>query len=124
MAKKRLSALAKEYGVTFEYIHGIVLNNLEEEMVTGKGKNIWISAEGQTVLENLIPMMSIHRGIVIRQAPNPRFVLVKTQDSYKMFKVEIPLALSGKLTSKVIYFESDNVGDNPKYKWIKPTLRS
>ncbi len=31
----------------------------------------------------------------------------------------IPLALSGKLTSKVIYFEADHSGDNVKYKWIK-----
>jgi hypothetical protein len=123
MAKKRLTALAKEYGVTFDYVHDIVLNNLEEKMVTGKGKNLWITEEGQIIIENLIPMMSIYRGVVIRQAPNPKYVLVKTQDSYKMFKVQIPLALSGKLTSKVIYFESDNVGDDPKYQWIKPPIR-
>jgi hypothetical protein len=123
MAKKRLTALAKEYGVTFEYIHDIILNNLEEEMVTGKGKNLWISEEGQVIVENLIPMVTVYRGVVIRQAPNPQYVFAKTQDSYKMFKVKIPLALSGKLTSKVIYFESDNVGDDPKYQWIKPPLR-
>lgn len=123
MPKKRLTALAKEYGVTFDYIHEIVLNNLEEEMVTGSGKNLWISDKGQVILENLIPMVTIHRGVVIRQAPNPKYVLAKTADSYKMFKVQIPLALSGKMTGKVIYFESDNVGDEPRYKWIKPTPR-
>jgi hypothetical protein len=77
MAKKRLSALAKEYGITFDEIHEIVMNNLEENMVTGKGKNLWLSEEGQVLIDDLIPMVSIHRGIVVAQAPNPRYVMVK-----------------------------------------------
>ncbi len=123
MAKKRLSEMAKEYGLTFDQAHEIASNNLDEEMITGKGKNLWISKEGQDCMESLIPMVTQHRGIVISQAPNPRFVFVKTQESVKKFKVLIPLALSGKMDSKVIYFEGDSLSGETKYTMIKPPMR-
>ena len=123
MAKKRLSALAKEYGITFDEIHEIVMNNLEEDMVTGKGKNLWLSEAGQVLIDDLIPMVSIHRGIVVAQAPNPRYVMVKTKEDTRKLPVQIPLALSGKLTGKLIYFEADHSGQQPKFKWIKAPKR-
>ena len=41
MPKKRLSELAKEYGITFEEIHKIATYHLDEHMITGNGKNLW-----------------------------------------------------------------------------------
>lgn len=123
MPKKRLKDIAEEYGMTFDQAHEIVLNKLEEDQVTGRGKNLWISEVGQDLMEDLIPMASIHRGVVLSQAPNPRFVFVKTRELHRKVSVMIPLALSGKLNSKVIYFEADHSGDNVKYKWIKAPKR-
>jgi|TARA_R110000796_G_scaffold16746_3_gene52181 hypothetical protein len=119
MPKKRLTDIAEEYGITFDKAHDIIVNKLEEDQVTGRGRNLWISERGQDIIEDLIPMVTIHRGNVISQAPNPRFVFVKARELIKKVPVMIPLALSGKLTSKVIYFEADHSGDNVKYKWIK-----
>ncbi len=123
MPKKRLKDIAEEYGMTFDQAHDIIVNQLEEDQVTGRGKNLWISERGQDIIEDLIPMASIHRGSVLSQAPNPRFVFVKMRESMKKVPVMIPLALSGKLTSKVIYFEADHSGENVKYKWIKAPQR-
>ena len=52
MPKKRLSELAKEYGISFEEIHKIATHSLEEDMITGKGKNLWMSEEGQHCLDD------------------------------------------------------------------------
>ena len=71
MAKKRLSALAKEYGITFDEIHEIVMNNLEEDMVTGKGKNLWLSEEGQVHTW----IGQFHQGVVEQMYEN-RVILV------------------------------------------------
>lgn len=123
MPKKRLSELAKEYGVSFEEIHKIATHSLEEDMITGKGKNLWMSEEGQHCLDDLIPMTTIYRGVVINQAPNKRFVLARIKELGKKVPVSIPLALSGKLDGKVIYIEADNSNNEPKYKWIKAPVR-
>ena len=93
--------------------------SLDEHMITGKGKNLWMSEDGQRLIDDLIPMTTIYRGIVVGQAPNNRFVMTRIKELGKKVAVSIPLALSGKLTSKVIYFEADHSGDNVKYKWIK-----
>ena len=123
MPKKRLSELAKEYGISFEEIHKIATHSLEEDMITGKGKNLWMSEEGQHCLDDLIPMTTIYRGAVINQAPNKRFVLARLTKHGQTVTVSIPLALSGKLDGKVIHIEADNSNNEPKYKWIKAPVR-
>ena len=50
-------------------------------------------------------------------------LVYRAKVSQKKVPVMIPLALSGKLTSKVIYFEADHSGENVKYKWIKAPQR-
>lgn len=123
MPKKRLSEIAKEYGVTFEEIHEISMYSLDEHMITGKGKNLWMSEDGQRLIDDLIPMTAIYRGIVVEQAPNNRFVMTRIKELGKKVPVSIPLALSGKLEGKVIHIEADNYNSEPKYKWIKAPVR-
>ena len=123
MPKKRLSEIAKEYGVTFEEIHNISMYSLDEHMITGKGKNLWMSEDGQLLIDDLIPMTAIYRGIVVGQAPNNRFVMTRIKELGKKVAVSIPLALSGKLEGKVIHIEADNSNSEPKYKWIKAPVR-
>lgn len=123
MPKKRLTELAKEYGISFEEIHDIATYNLDEDMITGRGKNLWMSEEGQHCLDDLIPMTTIYRGSVVSQAPNKRFVMARVKELGKKVPVSIPLALSGKLEGKIIYIEADNSNNEPKYKWIKAPAR-
>jgi len=123
MPKKRMSELAKEYGITFEEIHRISIHHLEEHMITGNGKNLWMCEDGQRLIDDLIPMATIYRGVVISQAPNRRFVMTRIKELGRKVPVSIPLALSGKLEGKVIHIEADNSQEETKYKWIKAPVR-
>ena len=91
MPKKRLKDIAEEYGMTFDKAYDLVTNKLEEEQVTGRGKNLWISERGQDIIEDLIPMVTIDRGYVIAQAPNPRYVFVKSRVLYKRYQFKFRL---------------------------------
>lgn len=46
MLKKRILGLVKEYGVLFDELMEICIYNLVEEMVIGKGKNLWLLEDG------------------------------------------------------------------------------
>ena len=46
MAKKRLTKIAEEYEITFETAQEIAFNTLDEESITGKGRNLWINEVG------------------------------------------------------------------------------
>ena len=51
MPKIKLTALSDEYEVTFEEAIGVVLEKIPEEYITGRGKNTWISEEGQEIIK-------------------------------------------------------------------------
>lgn len=119
MPKKRLTDIAQEYNRSFEEILDMVFNNLEEEMVTGRGKNTWISEEGQAVLDDIIPMPVIYRGQVLNACPNPLYLWVHHRDRACKVAVKIPRRMEGKLLNKVIYFEENRDGDNLTYHWVK-----
>ena len=123
MAKKRLTELSEEYGISFDEGQKIVFENLEEEMVSGKGRNLWIDEDGQRMLEDLISMPVLYRGKVLRTANNPRFVIAYIKDIVQKVKVSIPYRLQDKLINKVIYIESDNSGAEVKFKYVKPPIR-
>lgn len=123
MPKKRLKEIAEEYGVPFPEATEMVFKELEEEMVTGKGLNLWINEDGQKILEDLFPMPMIYRGQVIGQPPNQNFVTVYLKEKAQRVYVRVPLRMKGKLSNKVIYFEADNSGPETKYKWIKTPSR-
>ena len=56
MPKKKLKEIAEEYGIPFEEALELVFKELEEDMVTGKGKGTWINDDGQRVLDEFISM--------------------------------------------------------------------
>tara|TARA_R100001163_G_scaffold65430_1_gene62567 strand:+ start:3747 stop:4124 length:378 start_codon:yes stop_codon:yes gene_type:complete len=125
MAKKRLTEISEEYGISFEESQKIVFDNLEEEMVTGKGKNLWINEDGQRVLDDLISMPILYRGPVLSQAPNPMYVMAYIKELTKKVPVKIPRRMIGKITKgKLIYIEADNSVEPSKYNWVKTPQRS
>jgi hypothetical protein len=125
MPKKRLTEIAEEYGIPFEEALDLVFKELEEEMVTGRGKGTWINDDGQRVLDEFISMPVLYRGPVLEQAPNPMYVMAYIKELSKKVPVKIPMRMKGKITKgKLIYIEADNSSDNPKYNWIKTPQRT
>ena len=124
MPKKKLTAISEEYGISFEEAIELVFKELEEEMVTGKGKNTWINEDGQRVLDEFISMPVLYRGPVLQQAPNPMYVMAYIKELSKKIPVKIPLRMRGRITpGKVIYIEADNSSEPPKYNWVKTPMR-
>ena len=124
MPKKKLTALAEEYGIPFEEALDLVFRELEEEMVTGRGKNTWINEDGQRVLDEFISMPVLYRGPVLSKAPNPMYVMAYIKEITKKVAVKIPRKMQSKITpGKVIYIEADNSGVEPKYNWVKTPIR-
>ena len=125
MPKKKLKEIAEEYGIPFEEALDLVFKELEEEMVTGKGKNTWINADGQRVLDEFISMPVLYRGPVLGEAPNPIYIMVYVKELSKKVPVKIPLRYKGTFPKgKIVYLEADNSTDNPKYNWVKTPQRT
>jgi hypothetical protein len=124
MPKKKLTQLAEEYGIPFEEALDLVFKELEEDMVTGKGKNTWINDDGQRVLDEFISMPVLYRGPVLSKAPNPMYVMAYIKEITKKVAVKIPRKMQSKITpGKVIYIEADNSGVEPKYNWVKTPIK-
>ena len=68
--KKRLTEMAKDFGISFEEAKDIAFNNLEEDMLSGKGRNLWITEEGQMAMDSIVHIPVIYRGRVNRLCPN------------------------------------------------------
>ena len=125
MPKKRLTEIAEEYGIPFEEALDLVFKELEEEMVTGRGKGTWINDDGQRVLDEFISMPVLYRGPVLSEAPNPSFIIVYSKELSKKVPVRIPLRFKGNFSKgRIVYFEADNSGDHPKYNWVKTPQRT
>lgn len=119
MPKIKLIELADEYALSFEEAQDFVANNLEEDMVTGKGKNTWINDDGQVLFDEMIPMNVIYRGKVMHYAPNKNFVYAHIRELGKKVAVKIPLRRISNLEGKMIHIEADNKSDPPKYFYRK-----
>jgi len=125
MPKKKLKEIAEEYGIPFEEALDLVFKELEEEMVTGKGKGTWINSDGQRVLDEFISMPVLYRGPVLGEAPNPNYIMVYVKELSKKVPVKIPLRYKGTFPKgKIVYLEADNSTDNPKYNWVKTPQRT
>ena len=125
MPKKKLTQLAEEYGIPFEEALDLVFKELEEDMVTGRGKNTWINEDGQRVLDEFISMPVLYRGPVLSEAPNPMYIMVYVKELSKKVPVRIPLRYKGRFPKgKIVYLEANNSSDNPKYNWVKTPQRT
>ena len=123
MPKIKLTALSDEYEVTFEEAIGIVLDKIPEDYISGKGKNTWISEEGQDIIKEglfineIIPKNYI--GKVIAECPNPRYNFVYNKEIGKRVPVMIPRRLQGKFIGKVINFEGIEDVNGVSNRYVK-----
>jgi hypothetical protein len=123
MAKKKLTNIAEEYGLTFEEAQELVFKHLDEETVTGRGKNTWINEEGQTALDDVIAMPVLYRGKVLSEAPNRNFLIVYIKDILRKVPVRIPARMQGLLVGKMVYVQAETIGEEMKYKWVRTPIR-
>tara|TARA_R100000951_G_C2636613_1_gene179500 strand:+ start:1445 stop:1816 length:372 start_codon:yes stop_codon:yes gene_type:complete len=123
MAKKRLKQIAEEFDISFEKAQDLAFQNLEEEMISGKGKNTWINEDGQIVFDSIIPVPVIYRGRVVRLMPNPSFVLTRIPDLNTTVPVKAKLHIAKNLKGKYIYIQVDNSNNNTTYHHIIPSRR-
>jgi|TARA_R100000149_G_C5869259_1_gene133443 hypothetical protein len=123
MAKKKLTNIAEEYGLTFEEAQELVFKHLDEETVTGRGKNTWINEEGQTALDDVISMPVLYRGKVLSEAPNRNFLIVYIKDILRKVPVRIPARMQGLLVGKMVYVQAETIGEEMKYKWVRTPIR-
>ena len=123
MAKKKLTNIAEEYGLTFEEAQELVFKHLDEETVTGRGKNTWINEEGQTALDDIIAMPVLYRGKVLSEAPNRNFLIVYIKDILRKVPVRIPARMQGLLIGKMVYVQAETIGEEMKYKWVRTPIR-
>jgi len=123
MPKIKLTTLSDEYEVTFEEAIDIVLEKIPKEYITGKGRNTWISEEGQSIIneglfiDEIIPKNYI--GKVIAQCPNPRYNFVYSKDIGKKVPVMIPRRFQGKFLGKMINFEAIEDIKGVSYRYVK-----
>jgi len=77
MAKKRLSQIAKDMNLDFNQAYNVVVSQLEEDMVSGTGKNTWIDERGQLVLAEyeVVPEITskVFDARVIKECNNERY---------------------------------------------------
>jgi len=118
--KKRLTEIADDFGISFEEAKDIAFNNLEEDMLSGKGKGMWISEAGQIAMDSIVHIPVIYRGRVTRLCPNPLFVMVNLKDICKNVPVRIKLGQQKHMLLKYIYVQMDCIKDEIKYKMVKP----
>ena len=123
MAKKKLKNIAEEYGIPFEEAQELVFKHLEEETVTGRGKNTWINDVGQAALDDVISMPVLYRGKVLSEAPNRNFLIVYIKDILRKVPVRIPLKMQGLLVGKMVYVQAETIGEEMKYKWVRTPIR-
>ena len=123
MPKKRLKQIAEEFDISFKEAQDLAFQNLEEEMITGKGKNTWINEDGQAVFDNIIPVPVIYRGRVVRLMPNPCFVLTRIPNLNTTVPVKAKLHIAKNLKGKYIYVQVDNSNNYTTYNHIIPSRR-
>ena len=119
MAKRKLTQLAEEYGKSFEELYDLAVNNFEEDMLSGRGRNTWVDEQGQALLDDMVAMPVIYRGKVLSECPNKQYIMVHHRDRSCKVPVKITKRMVGKLLGKVIYFEENRDGDSLTYHWVK-----
>ncbi len=118
--KRRLTEIANDFGISFEEAQDIAFNNLEEDMLSGKGKNTWINEAGQMAMDSIVHIPVIYRGRVNRLCPNPLYVMVSIKEICKNVPVRIKFGTQKNMLLKYIYVQMDCIKGEIKYKMVKP----
>ena len=120
--KIRLSELARQGHYEWDALLALAKEKLSEDMVTGVGKNTWISEEGQEILAEALDVPEAtpahYRGQVIKVAPNKKYVYAYIREAEMKVPVLVPKKLAKKLVGKTILIEAiqDVSGTSYRYR--------
>lgn len=107
--KKRLIKIAEENDVQFKDLIGLCAEKLSSGMVTGSGRNTWISDEGQEImLEAIEAPEATAKHVsakVIKVAPNKKYVYAYVHESGTKIPVLVPKKIAERLVGKLITVE-------------------
>ena len=123
MPKVKLTQIANNYEVSFDEALQILQEKVPAEYITGKGKNTWLSEEGQSIVEDglfideIIPHNYI--GKVLSECPNPRYNYVYSKEIGKRVPVMIPRRWQGQMVGKKITFEAIEDESGVSYRYVK-----
>ena len=74
--KIRLSEIARQGHYVWDELLALAKEKLSDDMITGVGKNTWISEEGQDILADAVDIPEAtpthYKGEVIKVAPNKK----------------------------------------------------
>ena len=109
MAKKRITQIAEELGLDAERVLFYAENELQPDMISGKGLRTWVNEEGQEELQRefLIPevITKIVKMKCLRPAQNPRFVFCFDESIGKKVPVMIKKGTQKQMIGKQIPVE-------------------
>lgn len=123
MAKKKLVQIAQEHEMEFEDALSLAQEKLPEGSLTGRGRNTWVTEEGTKILQDSFCIEEIipkhFKGLVLQEAPNPKWNWVKHPVSQKRVPVLITRRWHGKLVGKEIIFEAIEDDHGVTYRHVK-----
>jgi hypothetical protein len=123
--KKRLTRISEENSVKFKDLISLCAEKLSPGMVTGSGKNTWISEEGQEILTEAIeaPEATAKHisAKVIKVAPNKKYVYAYVRESGTKIPVLVPKKFSARLVGKSITVEVIEDVNGVSYRYRRGT---
>ena len=123
--KKRLTRISEENNVKFKDLISLCAEKLSPGMVTGSGKNTWISEEGQEILTEAIeaPEATAKHisAKVIKVAPNKKYVYAYVRESGTKIPVLVPKKFSARLVGKSITVEVIEDVNGVSYRYRRGT---
>lgn len=129
MAKTKLTDLAKELDIDFIKAMGMTEEHCEDDQVTGKGKNTWLTEEAVEKIKAVAEVPEIvpeyHMGEVLKGAENPNYIWVHIRQLKKKVPVVIPRRYYGKLIGKKIKIEEiKDARGKSSFRYVRPRLYS
>lgn len=120
--KIRLSEIARQGHYVWDELLALAKEKLSDDMITGVGKNTWISEEGQDILADAVDIPEAtpthYKGQVIKVAPNKKYVYAYIRENRMKVPVLVPKKLAHKLVGKIILIEAikDVSGTSYRYR--------
>ena len=120
--KIRQSELARQGHYEWDDLLALAKEKLSDDMITGVGKNTWISEEGQEILSEAMDVPEAtpahYKGQVIKVAPNKKYVYAYIRENSMKVPVLVPKKLAQKLVGKIILIEAirDVSGTSYRYR--------
>tara|TARA_R100001163_G_C5066002_1_gene204165 strand:+ start:2425 stop:2814 length:390 start_codon:yes stop_codon:yes gene_type:complete len=126
VAKKRLTDISNDMNLEFNQAYNIVVSVLEEDMVSGTGKNTWIDERGQLILAEyeVVPEITskVFDARCIKKCNNDRYWYVLIPTIGKVPALVPKLLRNNMAERKNVKIELIEDDTGKSYRIFKPRL--